>query len=361
MKIRSLLFSALCMLMVGSSFTSCSDDDDDDWKKDEGSKVELPRQRVFNLCQGSYQNNNALLTFYAPNHETATIQDIFYEQNNAKLGDTGQHAIEYNDNIYISMYGSRYVCRLNAAGVEQARYAFTEEQGQPRFLEAEDGKLYVTLSSGHVARLDAATLSFEKMVKVGNNPEHLVEEDDKLYVVNSGFGYDNRLSIIDLKTFDKAEHVEIIQNPQDILEANDQIFIQGYGGAYPDYTNPVVIYDRSTKACKEIGKGTYMSEYDDVVYVIYSETDYSTGTSEHTLYSYDARTNKKNEKAFIQLPTELKNDIITGFGINPHNGDFYVGGGGYTNNGDVYRFKKDGTFIEKYTTGVNPTSWVFLD
>lgn len=42
------------MLMLGVSFTSCSDDDDDS-KNDEGSKVELPENRVYILNEGSYQ------------------------------------------------------------------------------------------------------------------------------------------------------------------------------------------------------------------------------------------------------------------------------------------------------------------
>ena len=32
------------------------------------------------------------------------------------------------------MYGSKYVCKLNEACVEQARYSFTDEQGQPRYI-----------------------------------------------------------------------------------------------------------------------------------------------------------------------------------------------------------------------------------
>lgn len=32
MKLRSLFFGTLCMLMLGVSFTSCSDDDDDSKK-----------------------------------------------------------------------------------------------------------------------------------------------------------------------------------------------------------------------------------------------------------------------------------------------------------------------------------------
>ena len=43
---------------------------------------------------------------------------------NAKLGDTGQDMIKYNNNIYVSMYGSKYVYKLNEACVEQARYIY---------------------------------------------------------------------------------------------------------------------------------------------------------------------------------------------------------------------------------------------
>lgn len=361
MKLRSLFFGALCMLMLGASFTSCSDDDDDNKRNDEGSKVELSQNRVFILNEGSYQKNNAAITFYDPDGKASVIDDIFFKQNNAKLGDTGQDMIKYNDNIYVAMYGSKYICRLNEACVEQARYSFTDEQGQPRYMAADDGKLYVTLSSGNVARLDATTLNFEKMVAVGNNPEYIIEEDGKLYLLNSGYGYDNRLSIIDTKTFDEAENVEVFPNPQQILEAGDKIFIQGYGAPYPDYTYPVAIYDKTNKTYKEIGKGTLMAAYNDIVYVIYSETDFNANTSNHTLYSYNAKTDEKKEVSFLQMPDGLKTSIIHMLSINPENGDFYVSTTDYTTNGDVYRFKKDGTYIGKFECGVSPKAAVYID
>ena len=58
MKLRSLFFGTLCMLMLGVSFTSCSDDDDDSKKNDEGSKVELPENRVYILKEGSKKKKN---------------------------------------------------------------------------------------------------------------------------------------------------------------------------------------------------------------------------------------------------------------------------------------------------------------
>lgn len=98
MKLRSLFFGTLCMLMLGVSFTSCSDDDDDSKKNDEGSKVELPENRVYILNEGSYQKNNAGITYYDPDKRNNVIDDIFYKQNEAKLGDTGQDMIKYNNN-----------------------------------------------------------------------------------------------------------------------------------------------------------------------------------------------------------------------------------------------------------------------
>ena len=57
MKVRSLLFSMLCMLVLSVSFTSCSDDDNET-RDDTGSKVTLPQARAFFLYEGSYQANN---------------------------------------------------------------------------------------------------------------------------------------------------------------------------------------------------------------------------------------------------------------------------------------------------------------
>lgn len=362
MKFRSIYFTALCTLMMGMTFTACSDDDDEPGKNDEGSKIELPSERVYILNEGAYQANNAGVTFYAPNGNASTIADIYYTQNNVRLGDTGQDIIEYDDYIYVTVYGSQYITKLNEAGVELARYSFNDEQGQPRYMAAEDGKIYVTLYSGNVARLDAKTLAFEKMVKVGNNPEQIIEHDDKVYCVNSGWGADNRLSIIDTKNFNTAEQVEIFANPEQIVEAGDKIIIQGYGGAYPDYTYPVAVYNEADKSYTEIGKGTKIAEHDDIVYIIYSETDWSTYTTTNTFYTYNAKTGKVNNASFLKnAPAEVTAGSIYMFDINPKNGDIYIGTSDYTTNGDIYRFKNDGTFIEQFESGsVSPKKAIFI-
>lgn len=363
MKLRSLFLSALCLMATGAVFTACEDDDDND-KWNENAEVVLPKQRAFVLNEGIYGMNNANVSFYNP-ATGEVITDIYAKQNGGlKLGDTAQDMIGYNGDIYVIVNGSSYITRLSGAGVELARYAFTEEQGQPRYAVAEDGKVYVTLYSGNVARLDAKTLAFEKMVAVGNNPEQLVEEDGKLYVVNSGWGYDNRLSIIDLRTFESAEHVEIMTNPQRIIEVNDCIFIQGYGAAYPDpYTYPVQLYDRQTKTVSTIGQGTHMAEYGNKLYVVYCSTaDWVNYTT--TFYTYDTRTGQKSETSFLKdAPAELTTGNVYMLEVNPENGDIYVGVTYYAaGEGDIYRFKADGTFVGKFESGgQGPNAMVFFE
>ena len=48
--------------------------------------------------------------------------------------------------------------------------------------------------------------------------------------------------------------------------------------------------------------------------------------------------------------------------IDDNNGDIYISTSDFITNGTIYRFKKDGTFIEKFDAGgVNPNSAVFFN
>ena len=361
MKIRSFFLSILCLMAVGTMFSACEEENDNG--DDDGTPVVLPKGRAFILNEGIYGMNNANVSFYNP-ATGEVMADIYSIQNEGKkLGDTGQDMIFYNCDIYVVLNGSKYITRLNDNGVELACYAFTEEQGDPRYITAKDGKIYVTLYSGNVARLDAETLAFEKMVSVGYNPEQIVEVDGFLYVVNSGWGYDNRLSIIDLNTFETAEHVEIMTNPQRIIEVNDCLFIQGYGAAYPDpYTYPVQLYNRQTKTTNTIGQGTHMAGHEDKLYVAYCSTsDWVNYTT--TFYTYDTRTGEKSETSFLKdAPAELISGNVYMLEVNPENGDIYVGVTYYdAGEGDIYRFSADGTFLSSFESGgQGPSAMVFF-
>lgn len=374
MKIRSYLLSLACILAAALSFTACSDDDDDDettatWSSDElGSAVEMSQERGFVLNEGSYGYNNSHLTYFDYATDEVLEDDIYETQNGVKIGDTGQDIVVYEGNLYLVVNGSNYIAKLNGVGVEQARFSFADysDLGEARYAAASDGYIYVTSYGGYVSKFAADDLEYIGSQAVGSNPEQIIVEDGKIYCVNSGWGYDNRLSIIDEATFGEAENVEIMTNPQRILCADGTIVIQGYGGAYGSYTYPVEIYDPDTQTSTQIGTGTGIAAYGSTVYIINTEVDYSTypdqytGTTEVT--AYDVATGVTTTSP-LDLPDGVTEACSYGISVNDLTGDVYVCITNYTwGDGEVYHFAADGSLVGSFSSyGQNPNKVVFVN
>lgn len=239
MKASNLWYGLLCMLAVSVSLSSCSDDNgnNDDDRDDTGSKVQLPQVRAFFLNEGSYNGNNAGISFYAPNGDADFISDIYSYQNDAKLGDTGQCMIEYEGEIYVAVYGSNYLAKLNSAGVEQQRLSFVtdpELSAGIRYLAAEDGYIYASFWGGVVAKINAQTLKVEsKLTELGDNLEGVAICKDMLYVANSctpdWSAYHKEVKVIDLNTFTLKETLTVDLNPNTLIEEEDKIFLISWG------------------------------------------------------------------------------------------------------------------------------------
>lgn len=370
MKVRSLVFGVCSMLALSVAFAACSDNDDNDSSNDDGSVVELPKKRAFILNEGKNKANNAGIAFYAPDKDAKDsknnfITNLYKTQNGKELGDGAMDIIEYDNHLFVAAYGSSIVLKLNEAGVEQNRVDSKSLDGQPRFLEAEDGKVYVSLSSGKVARVDAKTLTVEAYVEAGKNPEQMVIEGGKLYVANSGFGYDDRVSVIDLKTFKKDKDLTVAPNPNYLLEANDEIYLISYSV----WDDPSTSYSfqriKADETVEVIANATYFAERNDIIYLVYSDTDFnvSPAVTKNTFFTYNAKTHTLNKTSFLKdMPAELSTKGLYSINIDDNSGDVYITTSDFTTNGDVYRFSSNGTFIEKFDCGgINPRKILFVD
>lgn len=363
MKIKSNLLSLWCMLAIAAALTACSKDDDPK-PNDEGTKLTLPSSRVFILNEGSYQKNNAGITFYAPNKDGSFVADIYKAQNDKGLGDTGQDIILYNDYIYVSVYNSGLLLKLNTAGVEQKRLEFSKNDGLPRHIAALDGKIYVVLYSGKVAKVDAETFTIEGYANVGMNPDGIAIANGYLCVANTGQGKDSTVTIIDARSLLVTNTIKVAQNPEKVLVSEGQFFIQAYGGSYPNYTYPVQRVDISTGAVTTIAKATHFCEYRGTIYMVYGDTDWKTyKTKSNTFTSYDVRKGMVNSSNFLRdMPEELASESVYMMEVNPNNGDIYIGTSDFKTNGNIYRFGRNGKFIEKFSSGgVSPNNAVFYN
>ena len=366
MKIRSLFFGVLAALALTAGFTSCSDDDDDN----NGGLIIDPvvNEYALVLNEGSWGNNNATLSaFNWRSHEVFDAECVYKAINNQALGDVGQDIIrDDRGNIYISMFGSAYVCKLKNNGEEICRTYFNScemaDLGQPRYLAIEDGFLYVSCYGDYVAKLKASDLSYVGKVKVGNNPERFVIEDDVLYCTSSvdeSYVADNRLAVIDLKKFDSAKFFTPMSNMDRILESNDRIFVQGYGDYY-DY--PWGEVNITTGEFTKLGNASCWAENDDVIYTVNSVTDWSTYEVTNYFATYNTKTSQLTEGNYLKnAPAELLSASVYGMEFNPYTDYLYVMTSNFTTNGKVYVFDKNLNYVTMFsTTGINPKTMVFF-
>lgn len=378
MKTKKFCWGLCSLIVLCAPLSSCDDDNNPDWNE-EKPNVTLPSDRMFILNEGSIGNNNANISFFDPENITL-VDNIFLKQNGASLGDVAQDMIKYDDKIYVAVYGSNYLAKLSDNCVEELRVSFSSDpdlQGGVRYLAAEDGYIYASFHGGVVAKINASSLTVEKkLTKLGANLEGVAIEDDKLYVANSYeqttdpetgknvYNYCEEMFVIDLETFTLAETLNVATNPNQVAEEDGIIFLVAWGN-YKDKGYEFQMIDpRQNNKVTTLGVASKMGIGNDKVYLVYSETDWSTYVTTNTFSYYDIKSGRYVDSSFIDDPNGiLENSNIYMISVDDHTGNIYIGATNYSAaNGIFYCFKNDGTMLYQYADcgGQNPSKAVFF-
>ena len=376
MKFRSLFFAAVCGLAVSMTFTACGDDNDS-YVPDVPQGPDTPNDTVVNpsngyvgigyiLNEGSNKQNNASLFAFNPLDSTTTTTTCLFEtKNGKKVGDTAQSLVTDGKNLYMAVYGSSYISKMDKNGVEIATYTCDDKVGQPRYMAVSGGYLYVTTYGGYVAKINANTLTLEDTVRVGKAPEAIVENNGVLYCANGStmdYQEDHRVAIINESNFHQVKYVDVASNTQKVVAMGDYVFVQSYGA---DYTNtPLQQYNIKNGKVTDLGYATYLAVANNKLYYIYSKTDWTTYTTTNTYSCYDPATGNTEDitSTVVDKAPELASATIYSLNVNPYDGSFYITTTLYKKgNGTLYHFGSDWTFKSKFTTwGQNPNSVVFI-
>lgn len=349
-KIKFLALSAL--LLSTFTFQSCKDDDDES-KPEEVVKV----KHIFILNEGLQSANNSTLDCYYPNGENSYQSKVYNTTNGEGLGDTGQDIICYGKRVYVSVWGSNYIAKLDQYGKVLEKYSFKSDEGEPRYLAAKDGYVYVSTYAGKVAKFDTSTIAAPiAFAEVGNNPEGIAVAGNYLVVCNSQQNNvaDNRLSIVDLSSFSLKKHIESeYGNFQQVTVVGNNVYVTYFTPAYATETLSVDIENGTIKpavAASKIatdGTSLYCINTTSPDWVNYNTSYFKLGSTD----------------SFLDLTStpELSSAIVYMFEIDPQNGDFYIGTTDYATNGNVYRFDKTGKFITKFeTSSISPNHAAFV-
>lgn len=352
---RKLFLSLLVALFFSFTFSSCEPTESND-------EVEVSKG-LFVLNQGKFKDNNASITYY----DFATgfaSNDIFLDKNDRILGDTGQDMIEYGSKLYIAMYASKLievVDKKTAKSIKTIVIMNNDASSSPRALAAANGKVFVTLFDGYVAQIDTATLSVDKTLKVGPNPEGIAVANNKLYVANSGglqTVNDSTISVIDLATFTETKKIKVNLNPGAVkADSYGDIYVLTKGN-YWDIEAKFQHVNTVTDKVTDIDMGAqYIDIVGDKAYIVNFEYAADWSVVNKTVGIYDV----KNEK--VISANILKSDIkLVPYSINvdPTTNNIYVGETNYKDNGKMYCFDEDGNLKYTFKTGVNPAKIIFI-
>ena len=366
MKKRSILFSTFCSLVLGMCFTACNDNDDDN----NGWHTDPAYYPAYILNEGLWGANNANITSFLPNYKIENLSDVFLKINGIQMGDVANAMIEKDNNIYVVLYGSKYVARLDLYVKEQARYTFTKDEGAPRCIDVEDDYAYVTQDGGQVTKLNIKNMTVAGTFKGGDNLEGIVEKNGKLYVANSfkvdGSGnYVNgkEVFIIDAKTMKLEKTIDVVENPTKIYEIDDRIYLISQGNYY-DVPGALQIIDPESGTFKEILKDVIkITEGNDGLILGVRSTYDANWQLNNSFFVYNPKANEVSETSFLKnAPDSFSNEAIYLLEVDEENGFIYVGTSDYTTSGTIYQFDKNGKFLQSFDSGgINPSTMIFID
>lgn len=362
-------FYLFLALMLVAGVTSCSDNDE-------------PTPEVVDVASGFYTINGgnksgkipASITSYEYSTGNATdpLQDAFMAANGIALGDGAQNAIIYGSKMYICMYSSNLIWAVEPSSLKIIGSIKPEGEAiNPRSLAAKDGKLYASMYTGYVSRIDTLSLKVEASVKVGPNPDQIGIAGNKLYVANSDgsnskLGYpESSISIVDLGSFTetKIKNLDKVLNPTDIATNGKDAFVicKGNYGDKPSVVKKIVGSD-----VVDVAPGTNIAVNGENLYVI--NAPYGGSREDMTFKIYDISSLKEKGNIIRQeAGTESWIDSPNAIAADPVEGDIVIlsytlsaaGSAQYREPCYANIYASDGTFRKRISCGVGARAVTF--
>lgn len=301
---------------------------------------------VLVLCEGNFMWGNARLDMLQMD-SMKLLSDVYKSANGASIGDVLQHGVFWGNSYYLSVNNSGVVVKLRAGDLKIQ--ALNPQMGSPRYLMKMTDKLWVTdLYGNKISLLDTTTLEVKKTISITGWTEQMVLWNGAVYVANYGGGVygfttdGNPATYPKLQTDSATQYVAVDKlNRLWVMSTQS-----GKGKLYrfdaANQTTPNKIIDLGEDASK-----LTMNAAGDTMYFL-------TPTAVKKM-AIDVV-----QSTDIQLVVSGLNQAYA-LGISPGNDFLLVGeANDYVSNGKVTVMNlKTGSVVKSFSTGVNPTAFVF--
>ncbi|RPI66219.1 MAG: hypothetical protein EHM43_11725 [Ignavibacteriae bacterium] len=317
------------------------------------------------LCEGLWQQNNAVLSYIAPSQQV--VRDVVSTVNaGERIGDTASDLLRIGNDLVVVVSTSRTLLVLDAAtGVRKQTIAMPNAQPY-RIATDGNGKMWVTnVGDDSITEIatDAMTVSVPRVV-VGPAPEGICTLRNYLYVGLSGMG-DLRKdepgagTIIVLRQSDLAavDTIGSVPNVADLVadQQRDRVWASyRHYASQPDSLGGVVMINGTTRTIDQ--RWLFASPADLAI-------DPSTGAV-FVLHEdgIDVITDpQKASQRIIDHTSGGGSDVWYSLSYDARTGHLLVGNArSYVTDGEVIEVALDGDIVRRWSVGLNPTAYVLL-
>lgn len=291
------------------------------------------------------------------------------------LGDVG------ND---IAIYGSKLYIVVNISNKVEVLHAKTGKRlGQInitncRYITFNKGKAYVsaylgkvgdpTAPNGMVAEIDTSSLSINRTVEVGRQPEEMAIVNNKLYIANSGGysppNYESTVSVIDLSSFKEIKRIEVAINLHRLkADRYGDLYITSRGDYYT-IPSKLLVLDTQTDQVKKVFPiaASNLTIDDDLAYIYSTEWNYIEGKNRISYNMIDTKNEILLDRKFITDGSEKNIKVPYGIAVNHYNKDVYVTDAkDYVTPGKLHCYSAAGKLKWSVTTGDIPAHIAFVN
>ncbi len=227
----------LILLLAAFLLSSCEKD-----PTGTSDKKQIESVGAFIINEGNFGKGNGSLSFYS--YKTQTVQnEIFKTVNNRPLGDT-PNSMTIHDSLGFIVVNNSNTIEVISLNTWKSKKSITLTGApSPRHLAVVSAdKAYITnLYTGNVAVLDLKNLELTgQTITVGPNPEEIAVTAGKAFVLNSGFGSANTVSVIDIAQDKVIKTITVADNPTSVIVDDDgevNVLCTGRWPAWGDTTD----------------------------------------------------------------------------------------------------------------------------
>lgn len=290
------------------------------------------------------------------------------------LGDVANDIKIYGSKLYVVVNGSN---KVEVMDFKTGKRMKQINVMNPRYITFNGGKAYVSAylgqigvpdaPNGVVLQIDTNSLTEEKRIEVGRQPEEMAVVGQKLYVANSGgytpLNYDTRVSVIDLNSFTVIKNIEVAINLHRVkADRYGDVYVTSRGN-YQDIHSKIFVIDTKTDQVKtrfDIGASNMVID-DDIAYFYGSEWSNSTGKFTLSYGMLDVKEEKVLNKKFITDGTDANIIIPYGIAVDKYTKEVFVTDArDYVSPGVLYCFDPSGRKKWSVVTGDIPSHFAMV-